>query len=69
MTLGDRIAVMSNGRLQQLGAPQEVYDHPANLFVAGFIGSPPMNLVRGRAEGGRVVAGDLTFERSRIPYG
>jgi ABC-type sugar transport system ATPase subunit len=69
MTLGDRIAVMSNGRLQQLGGPQEVYDHPANLFVAGFIGSPPMNLVRGRAEGGRVVAGELAFERSRTPDG
>ncbi|HEY5434817.1 MAG TPA: ATP-binding cassette domain-containing protein, partial [Candidatus Limnocylindrales bacterium] len=40
MTLGDRIAVMSAGRLQQLGAPQDVYDHPVNLFVAGFIGSP-----------------------------
>jgi len=42
MTLGDRIAVMSAGRLQQLGAPQDVYDRPANVFVAGFIGSPPM---------------------------
>ncbi len=62
MTLGDRIAVLSNGRLQQLGPPQELYDAPANLFVAGFIGSPPMNLVRGRAEGGRVRAGDLTLE-------
>ncbi|HZP89549.1 MAG TPA: sn-glycerol-3-phosphate ABC transporter ATP-binding protein UgpC [Actinomycetota bacterium] len=69
MTLGDRIAVMSNGRLQQLGAPQDVYDHPANLFVAGFIGSPPMNLVRGRVQGGRVVAGDLAFERPRAPDG
>src|SRR5262249_40325126 len=54
MTLGDRIAVMSQGRLQQLGEPQELYDHPANLFVAGFIGSPPMNLLRGKAEAGRV---------------
>ena len=47
MTLGDRVAVMAEGRIQQLGAPQEVYDHPANLFVAGFIGSPPMNLIAG----------------------
>ncbi len=46
MTLGDRVAVMSGGRIQQLGSPQEVYDHPANLFVAGFIGNPPMNLIR-----------------------
>ena len=61
MTLGHRIAVLSEGRLQQLGTPQEVYDSPCNLFVAGFIGSPPMNLLRGRARGGRVTAGDLTL--------
>jgi multiple sugar transport system ATP-binding protein len=42
MTLGDLIAVMNEGALQQLGDPQDVYDRPANLFVAGFIGSPPM---------------------------
>src|SRR5437588_8475516 len=58
MTLGDRIVVMSSGRPQQIGSPQEVYDLPANLFVAGFIGSPTMDLVRGRARGGRVDAGD-----------
>src|SRR5215831_17796545 len=49
MTLGDRIAVLSDGVLQQVGTPQEVYDDPANVFVAGFMGSPPMNLLRGRA--------------------
>jgi multiple sugar transport system ATP-binding protein len=43
MTMGDRIVVLDDGRLQQLGAPQELYDHPANLFVAGFLGSPAMN--------------------------
>ncbi|HZD80319.1 MAG TPA: ATP-binding cassette domain-containing protein, partial [Actinomycetota bacterium] len=69
MTLGDRIAVMSNGKLQQIGDPQEVYDRPANLFVAGFIGSPPMNLIRGRARSGTIVAGDLTFERPGVPDG
>src|SRR2546422_10754471 len=42
MTLGDRIAVLSEGVLQQVGRPQDVYDHPDNLFVAGFIGSPPL---------------------------
>ncbi|HEV2590727.1 MAG TPA: sn-glycerol-3-phosphate ABC transporter ATP-binding protein UgpC, partial [Gaiellaceae bacterium] len=52
MTLGNRIAVLSDGKLQQLGTPQEVYDSPANLFVASFIGSPPMNLLRGAALGG-----------------
>jgi multiple sugar transport system ATP-binding protein len=46
MTMGDRIAVMRNGILQQTGRPQYVYDHPANLFVGSFIGSPPMNLVQ-----------------------
>src|ERR671936_1379062 len=69
ITLGARIAVMSNGKLQQLGEPQELYDAPANLFVAGFIGSPPMNLIRGHVEGGRVVAGDLAFERAGVAAG
>ncbi len=59
MTLGDRIAVMSDGKLQQLGPPQDVYDRPANVFVAGFIGSPPMNLLRGRVRDGSATAGDL----------
>ncbi|MBQ2479258.1 MAG: ATP-binding cassette domain-containing protein, partial [Erysipelotrichales bacterium] len=43
MTLGDRIVVMKDGFIQQIGTPQEVYDHPANLFVSGFIGTPQMN--------------------------
>jgi multiple sugar transport system ATP-binding protein len=47
MTMADRIAVMSAGRLQQVGTPQEVYDAPANLFVAQFIGTPPMNTLPG----------------------
>ena len=66
MTLGDRIAVLSAGRLQQIGAPQEVYDHPTNVFVAGFIGSPPMNLLRGSVRDGQVSAGDLVFTRSGV---
>jgi multiple sugar transport system ATP-binding protein len=45
MTMGDRVAVMSQGYLQQVDTPQRLYDNPANLFVAGFIGTPPMNLV------------------------
>jgi inositol-phosphate transport system ATP-binding protein len=69
MTLGDRIVVMSAGEVQQIGKPRDVYRHPTNLFVAGFIGSPPMNLMRGRAEGGRIVAGDLSFERAGVPDG
>ena len=45
MTMGDRVAVMRKGELQQADEPQELYDHPVNLFVAGFIGSPSMNLL------------------------
>jgi multiple sugar transport system ATP-binding protein len=48
MTMGDRVAVMRDGRLQQVDTPQALYDRPANAFVAGFIGSPAMNLVRAR---------------------
>ncbi|MBK5221779.1 MAG: ABC transporter ATP-binding protein [Acidimicrobiia bacterium] len=50
MTMGTRIAVLNDGRLQQVGTPDEVYDRPANLFVAGFIGSPPMNTVHAAVE-------------------
>jgi multiple sugar transport system ATP-binding protein len=48
MTMADRIVVLQNGRVEQVGTPLELYDHPANLFVAGFIGSPAMNFIRGR---------------------
>jgi multiple sugar transport system ATP-binding protein len=51
MTMGTRIAIMRKGVLQQVGAPQELYDRPANLFVATFVGSPAMNLFRGRLDG------------------
>ncbi len=47
MTMGDRVAVMRDGKLEQVDAPQALYDHPASLFVAAFIGSPAMNLLRG----------------------
>src|SRR5258708_14028359 len=47
MTMGSRIAVLNGGLVQQLGSPQELYDHPANLFTAGFIGSPSMNFFPG----------------------
>ncbi|HXO19333.1 MAG TPA: sn-glycerol-3-phosphate ABC transporter ATP-binding protein UgpC [Thermoanaerobaculia bacterium] len=57
MTMGHRIAVLNGGRLQQVGTPLEVYDRPANLFVASFIGTPPMNLVPAVvAEGGARIA-------------
>ncbi|HEX3238363.1 MAG TPA: sn-glycerol-3-phosphate ABC transporter ATP-binding protein UgpC [Gaiellaceae bacterium] len=51
MTMGDRVAVMKDGRLQQVDTPQALYDRPANAFVAAFIGSPAMNLLRGRLSG------------------
>jgi len=51
MTMGDRVAVLRNGMLQQLAAPQDLYESPANLFVASFIGSPPMNLYEGAIAG------------------
>jgi multiple sugar transport system ATP-binding protein len=54
MTLGDRIAVMRSGMLQQVGPPAELYGHPINLFVAGFIGSPSMNFLPGALEGDSV---------------
>jgi sn-glycerol 3-phosphate transport system ATP-binding protein len=69
MTLGARIGVMSDGKLLQLGTPQEIYRHPTNVFVAGFIGSPPMNLLSASATGGRVDAGDLVLEVSDAPSG
>ena len=69
MTLGDRIAILSDGILQQVGRPQDVYDDPDNLFVAGFIGSPPMNLLRGMATRGRVAAGDLELRDVRVRDG
>ncbi|HEX6540647.1 MAG TPA: sn-glycerol-3-phosphate ABC transporter ATP-binding protein UgpC [Ktedonobacterales bacterium] len=63
MTMGDRIAVLNAGIIQQLGTPQDLYDHPANLFVAGFIGSPSMNLfnaklIRGDGGASVIIAGD-----------
>jgi multiple sugar transport system ATP-binding protein len=57
MTLGDRVAVMRLGVLQQVASPQELYDHPANLFVAGFIGSPAMNFMAGTLEEGKLRTG------------
>ena len=55
MTLADRVAVMKNGVIQQLGTPDEIYNDPSNLFVAGFIGSPAMNLINGSVQSGMFV--------------
>jgi multiple sugar transport system ATP-binding protein len=68
MTMGDRVAVMRDGRIQQVDSPQVLYERPANLFVAGFIGSPAMNLVRSRltSENGSVCV-RLGETRLRVP--
>jgi multiple sugar transport system ATP-binding protein len=62
MTLGQRVAVMRDGKILQVDAPQRLYEEPKDVFVAGFIGSPAMNLVEAELDGGDVVAG-----RHRIP--
>jgi multiple sugar transport system ATP-binding protein len=59
MTMGDRVALMRDGRIEQLDTPNALYDRPRNLFVAGFIGSPAMNIIRGRLAGGQLTAGGL----------
>jgi multiple sugar transport system ATP-binding protein len=67
MTMGTRIAVMNEGRLQQVGTPQELYDRPINRFVAGFIGSPAMNFasveVQGSGDGVQLVGANLTIPK------
>jgi multiple sugar transport system ATP-binding protein len=59
MTMADRIVVLRDGRISQSGAPLDLYDRPANTFVAGFIGSPAMNLIEGVGQGAAVAAGPL----------
>ena len=59
MTLGERVAVLRDGLLQQVDTPQNLYNHPANLFVAAFMGSPPMNLVEAHVAGGKVSFADF----------
>ena len=56
MTLADRVVLLNDGEIQQIGTPDDIYDDPDNLFVAGFIGSPPMNFVEGRREDDRFTA-------------
>ncbi|WP_323765834.1 sn-glycerol-3-phosphate ABC transporter ATP-binding protein UgpC [Marinovum sp.] len=78
MTLGTLVAVMKDGVIQQLGTPQDIYDRPANLFVAGFIGSPQMNMIRGTLHGrgetcvlryGAGGAAELRLEGLAVPSG
>src|SRR5207247_8850383 len=67
MTMGERIAVMSTGVLQQVGPPPELYDNPVNVFVAAFIGSPAMNFATAKAEDGAFRLGNARLELSGRP--
>jgi multiple sugar transport system ATP-binding protein len=62
MTMGDRVAVLKDGLLQQVDSPRNLYDNPANAFVAGFIGSPAMNLLTAPVVGGKAKLGDLNID-------
>jgi sn-glycerol 3-phosphate transport system ATP-binding protein len=65
MTLGQRLLVMNGGRIEQIGTPDDVYGRPQTTFVAGFIGSPPMNLLPGQADGSRFAIGGITVPLPR----
>jgi multiple sugar transport system ATP-binding protein len=60
--MGDRVAVLKDGLLQQVDTPRNLYDSPANAFVAGFIGSPAMNLLAASVSGGKAMLGDLAID-------
>ena len=64
MTMADRIVVMKEGYVQQVGTPRELYFNPVNMFVAGFIGEPPMNFVRGKVQGGKLNIGGTVVDLS-----
>jgi ABC-type sugar transport system ATPase subunit len=67
MTMGDRIAVISEGRLEQIGTPNEIYNAPSTRFVAGFLGSPPMNLIEGEIDAGCFRSGRLSVPVAAPP--
>jgi multiple sugar transport system ATP-binding protein len=69
MTLADRVVVMKKGVVQQVGSPTEIYDRPANTFVASFIGSPAMNLMDGQVNGGTFTAENVTVSGLSAPDG
>ncbi len=68
MTMADRVIVMNNGKVEQFGAPLDLYDKPANRFVAGFIGSPPMNFVEGEIIAGETVR-EFAYQDVRLKLG
>jgi multiple sugar transport system ATP-binding protein len=69
MTLADRVVVMKHGVVQQVGSPTEIYDRPANTFVASFIGSPAMNLIEGEVQGGSFTAQHTRIDGLGLPDG
>jgi len=68
MTMADRIVVMSMGHIQQIGSPKEVYDNPINKFVAGFIGTPPMNFIDGKISDGKFIVDNYSFKMNSDQY-
>lgn len=69
MTMADRIVVMKDGYIQQIGTPYELYFHPTNTFVAGFIGEPPMNLISTKIEHGKACIGGIELDLSKVMDG
>jgi sn-glycerol 3-phosphate transport system ATP-binding protein len=69
MTLSDQLVVMNGGKIEQIGLPTDVYRKPRTTFVAGFIGSPPMNMMTGVIAGGAAVVGDLKLPAPELPKG
>ncbi len=69
MTLADRIVVMKDGYVQQIGTPHELYFDPVNVFVAGFIGEPPMNFIRGTVKGGKLPFGENLIDLTGVLKG
>ena len=69
MTLADRVVVMNNGKIQQIGSPKEIYNRPFNTFVASFIGSPPMNLIQISIRNKKVISSDLSFSQLNVKDG
>ncbi len=69
MTLADRVVVMDRGLVQQVGTPTEIYDQPANTFVASFIGNPAMNLIEGSINGGVFTAPNTSVPKLKVPDG
>ena len=63
MTLADRVVVMNNGIIQQIGTPKQIYDKPINTFVASFIGNPPMNLINGKIKDGQFISENINIKK------